>query len=113
MSCSCVPERRPELAVSTIGFRGGTLAASAAALTPSARAAARRAEARMVDCPFLEGRRRGRSSGDPAANRVDGGGGERSADERHLHALARREAPLDLQEEEAVVGVVRQDALQV
>src|SRR5262249_59384706 len=62
---------------------------------------------------LLEGRRLRRSSGNPAANRVDSGSGERTADERHLHALARREASVDLQEEEAVVGVAGDDAVQV
>src|SRR5712691_4322869 len=115
MSCSFPRESLPELAVSTIGLRAGILAASAAALMPSARVAARRPEERMgrMSFPFLEGRRLRRSSGNPAANRIDGGGGERTADERHLHTLARREASLDLQEEEAVVGVVRNDAVQV
>src|SRR5436309_11228399 len=114
MSRSSLPERWPELAVSTIGFRAGTLAASAAALRPSARVAARRPEARMgrMSVPFLEGRRLRRASGDPAANRVDGGGGKWTADERHRHALARRERPLELQEKVAVIGIAGGDAQQ-
>src|SRR5262249_29120175 len=40
--------------------------------------------------PTSEGRRLGRASGDPAADRVDGGGGKWAAPQRHRPALAPR-----------------------